>query len=238
MANAAAGAGRITLFLGIAAVVGVLGGPLLARLGVVAPLAGFGIFALGGLLGLLTLIAALIAVVRRGFVSAGPALVLGLVVTGIFMVIALPGRGFPRINDITTDVNNPPQFVIASSLPGNEGRDMRYPGTDFATQQIAGYPDLAALKMTAPPDQVFQRVVATARQMPGWEITRNDTAARTVEGVATSGWFRFKDDFVIEVRPDNGASVVQMRSKSRDGRGDIGANAARIKTFFASLTRG
>jgi uncharacterized protein DUF1499 len=28
---------------------------------------------------------------------------------------------------------------------------------------------------------------------------------------------------------------VQMRSKSRDGKGDVGANAARIRAFFNRL---
>jgi uncharacterized protein (DUF1499 family) len=55
------------------------------------------------------------------------------------------------------------------------------------------------------------------------------------EGFSTSRLFRFKDDFVIEVRPYETGSIVQMRSKSRVGRGDVGANAARIETFFAKL---
>jgi uncharacterized protein (DUF1499 family) len=235
MADTQPRAGRVTLFLGIAAAVGILGGPLLARFEVLSPIAGFAAFALGGLLGLVTFVAALVAIVRRGFVSAGPALVLGLLVSGVFMAIALPGRGVPRINDITTDTVNPPQFVIAGSLSGNEGRDMRYPGAEFAAQQKDGYPTLAPLKIDAPPDDVFQRVITAARDMPAWEITRNDAATRTLEGVSTSKWFRFKDDFVIEVRPSNGGSIVEMRSKSRTGRGDIGANAARIQAFFSRL---
>jgi uncharacterized protein (DUF1499 family) len=235
MADAPSGTGRFTMFLGIAATAGLVGAPLLTRYNVIPPLAGFGAFALGGLLGLLTLVLGLIAAVRRGVVSAGPVLVGGLLLTGVFMAVALPARSYPRINDITTDIANPPQFVIAGSLPGNQGRDMRYPGAEFAEQQRAGYPTLAALKVNAPPDQVFQRVVTVAREMPTWEITRNDAATRALEGVATSKWFRFKDDFVIEVRPDNGGSIVQMRSKSRIGKGDVGANAARIAAFFAKL---
>ena len=41
--------------------------------------------------------------------------------------------------------------------------------------------------------------------------------------------------FVIEVRPGDHGSVVAMRSKSRDGKGDIGANAKRIEALFAQL---
>jgi uncharacterized protein (DUF1499 family) len=50
--------------------------------------------------------------------------------------------------------------------------------------------------------------------------------------------FHFKDDFVIEVRPsDGGGSRIEMRSKSRDGISDFGANARRIRAFFAMLAR-
>jgi len=146
------------------------------------------------------------------------------------------GMGGPRINDITTDTANPPQFVNAGSLPENAGRDMAYPGESFAQQQRDGYADLAPVQLATPPDEAFKQVAAAARSMEGWSITREDAAAHTLEGYETTKLFRFKDDFVIQVRPgENGTSVVQMRSKSRDGKSDMGANAARIQAFFSRL---
>lgn len=112
---------------------------------------------------------------------------------------------------------------------------MNYPGASFAEQQRAGYSDLAPLRLGISPDEAFKRVEAAAREIPTWEITRSDPAAHAIEGVDTTRLFRFKDDFVIEVRAQDGGSLVQMRSKSRDGKGDIGANAARIAAFFAKL---
>ena len=47
--------------------------------------------------------------------------------------------------------------------------------------------------------------------------------------------FRFRDDFVVRVRPDGEATRVDMRSKSRVGKGDLGANAKRIEQFFQGL---
>jgi uncharacterized protein (DUF1499 family) len=73
--------------------------------------------------------------------------------------------------------------------------------------------------------------------MEGWTITAERSADRALEGFATSKVFRFKDDFVVEVREANGGSVVHMRSKSRDGKGDIGANAARVQAFFFKLAQ-
>ena len=222
--------------LGAGALVAFILGPLVAHLGIVSAMVGFIVFDLGGLFGLLALVFGIVGTLRGG--GAGAGLALGLLVTLAFLVIAVPSGKVPPINDITTDTTNPPQFVTAPSLPGNQGRDMRYPGESFAKQQTAGYPDLAALHLDVSPDQAFQRVTAAAQQMPDWEVTRTNAATHALEGVATTHLFRFKDDFVIEVRPQASGSVVQMRSKSRDGKGDVGANAARIKAFYAKVKSG
>jgi uncharacterized protein (DUF1499 family) len=219
--------------LAMGALVAFVAGPVLAHFQVLPALAGFGLFVLGGLLGIIAAVLGIVRMARGGGTGAG--LAVGIVLTITFLIVAAGGRNVPRINDITTDTANPPQFVAARSTAANQGRDMAYPGPSFAEQQRAGYPDLAPLKVAGSPDEVYKRVEATAKQMPTWQITRNDAAAHTLEGVDTTRLFRFQDDFVIEVRPQDGGSVVQMRSKSRDGKGDIGANAARIKAFFAKL---
>ncbi len=213
-------------------------GPLLAHFAVVASITGFGLFALGGLLGIVGTILGLFAVLRgtgaarsralRGFVPS-------LVVLIAFIALAARGGGHPRINDITTDLSNPPKFVRAPTLPGNNGRDMSYPGVEFARQQQDGYPDLRSVRLPVPADQGFVLVQTTARAMPGWVLTREDTTARVIEGVDTSWLFRFQDDFVIEVRDENGHTVVHMRSKSRDGQGDLGVNAKRIQGFLGRV---
>ena len=59
-----------------------------------------------------------------------------------------------------------------------------------------------------------------------------------VEARSTSKIFRFVDDIVVRVvpAPDNPEhSIVDIRSRSRDGRGDLGANAARIRAFTQQL---
>jgi uncharacterized protein (DUF1499 family) len=157
-----------------------------------------------------------------------------LVVLAVF-VASGARNGVPRINDITTDTVNPPVFVHAQTLPENAGRDLTYPGESFAKQQQDGYGAIEPLTLALPPDETFKRVAAAARSIDGWVITREDPAARVVEGYDTSKLFRFKDDFVIEVRDSNGQSVVHMRSKSRNGQGDVGANAKRIRMFLARL---
>jgi uncharacterized protein (DUF1499 family) len=53
--------------------------------------------------------------------------------------------------------------------------------------------------------------------------------------VATTFWFGFQDDIVIRVETTSAGSVVDLRSASRVGRGDLGANAARIGSFIAAF---
>jgi uncharacterized protein (DUF1499 family) len=231
--------GRVSTWLGRLCLVTVLLGPALAHFFIAAPIAGFGIFLLGVLFGVLAVIVGLLALIvgpagSRGATLAG--IVVALLVVVVVLIMSGARSDIPRINDITTDTENPPQFVHAGTLPENAGRDMAYPGPSFAEQQKAGYADLGPVTLAMPPDEAFKRVAAAARSMPTWVITREDASAHALEGYDTTWLFHFRDDFVIEVRPTpNGQSLVQMRSKSRDGKGDIGANAARIKAFFQRL---
>ena len=229
---------RATLWLGGLAVLVFAAGPFAAYANIVRPIVGFALFALGILLGLAGTVVGLIALATAPAEMRGPVLrglAPALFVVAIALIAALPGRKYPRINDITTDTANPPKFVNAPMLPGNSGRDMSYPGESFARQQQAGYPNLGPARLDAPPDQAFARVRDAAHRMKGWQITREDATAHALEGIDTTSLFHFKDDFVIEVRPQDGGSAVQMRSKSRDGKGDIGANAKRIRAFFSRL---
>jgi uncharacterized protein (DUF1499 family) len=155
----------------------------------------------------------------------------------IFQIIRTTSQ-YPPINDITSDPKNPPQFVHAESLPANRARDLAYkPETASAQQSAPVYQNLAPLQLPGRPDDVYKHVEIIAGEFPGWQITYRDPASRSVEGVATSTLFQFKDDFVIQVRPtaSGDASVVEMRSKSRDGKGDLGVNYNRIESFYKAL---
>ena len=75
-------------------------------------------------------------------------------------------------------------------------------------------------------------------QALGWEVVSADAAAGTLLARQTTKVFRFVDDVVVRVRPaDGGGALVDVRSKSRDGRGDMGVNAARIRAFAEKLPR-
>jgi len=219
--------------LGLLAASAFVLGPILAWLRVVPGLVGFVMFALGGLVALLVGIASLVGAARgRGLTSGGAAaLVCGLV----FVVIASRGRGAPRINDFTTDLADPPAFRNAATLPANAGRDMSY-SPAFAVVQQACCADLHSARLAVPPADAFARARALAERMPTWTVTQADPGAGAIEAIATTRLFGFHDDIAIRVRGDGAqGSRVDIRSKSRDGKGDLGTNAARIRTFVGEL---
>lgn len=67
-----------------------------------------------------------------------------------------------------------------------------------------------------------------------WTITFAEDGI--IEGVAITKIMRFRDDFVFRFKeqPD-GSIIVDGRSKSRLGKGDFGANANRIRDYFAAI---
>lgn len=212
-------------------------GPLLAYFEVLEPIQGFGLFALGNLLGLLVGVCGVGAVLRRGLRRHLVMPLLGAL-PGAFLVYSIvTGLDHPPINDISTELNYPPTFENAGRLPENAGRDMSFP-KEFREAIRTHYPTVNTLAMTQDMDTVFERAMAKARDSEGWEITSVVISPNqsSFEGIVESKLFRFRDDIVVRVTSvGGGGCVVDMRSKSRAGKGDLGANAQRIKDFFTTL---
>lgn len=136
--------------------------------------------------------------------------------------------GSPRIHDITTDPADPPRFVELVARPYPHG------GRRVPELQRAAYPQVAPLAVAAAPERTFAAAVATAHHL-GWRVVREDAAAGELEAVATTRLLRFKDDVAVRVRPSDTGAVVDLRSVSRVGQSDFGANAKRILAFAEAL---
>src|SRR5262252_3392942 len=142
----------------------------------------------------------------------------------------------PPINDITTDIGDPPAFIaVVAARTAEEGANpVAYPGAKFAEQQKQAYPDIAPLVLALPPDRAFSRALDVAQSM-GWKIVTADPIAGRIEASDRSRWMGFVDDIVIRITPSGSGSRIDMRSSSRLGRGDFGVNAARIRGYLAAL---
>jgi uncharacterized protein (DUF1499 family) len=125
-------------------------------------------------------------------------------------------------------------FVAVRALRVGAANPIEYGGAEIAAEQHRGYPDIAPVLLTVPPDQAFDRALRSARSM-GWDVVASDPAAGRIEATDTTFWFGFTDDIAIRVTPAPGGSRVDLRSVSRVGLSDVGTNAARIRKFTASL---
>ncbi len=230
----------LAFFDAILAIAMIAAGMVGAHFYLLAPFMGFQLFALGFLLSILGFFVGLLAIFLTRTAQARAGRNRAVLATVVCAVIALPliftvlrGSKYPPINDITTDFDNPPEFVNAQKLQHEPNRDMKYDKAKYAARQQAGYGPINAITERLSPADAFARVTEVAKAIPTLTITYSDQATETIEAVSTSRLFHFNDDNVIQIRPTpHGASLIEMRSKSRDGIGDFGVNAKRIKHFF------
>jgi uncharacterized protein (DUF1499 family) len=213
-----------------------------ANTGLVAPLTGFQVCIGGALLGgLVGVVLSLIAIVTTrggrdpvGRQKAWVGLAIGLGLLLAVLAGASTGGDAPPINDITTDLANPPAFASAEVVADYAGRDMSYPA-EFVEIVRASYPDLAPLSTDTPPAETYALALAAAESL-GWEISAKSDAENRFDAKDTTALFRFVDDVTVRVTADGTGSRVDVRSKSRDGRGDLGANAKRIRALFDAIS--
>jgi hypothetical protein len=167
----------------------------------------------GGAAAVLALLFLVIPRTRRGKVAPlALALIVGLVCLALPLQFRARASTVPPINDISTDLSS----------------------AKFPDEQKKGYPDLRALDMSVPPAAAYPRALAAARAM-GWEIVRDDAKAGVIEAVDTTFWFGFKDDITVRVAAAGAGSRVDVRSRSRVGRSDLGTNARRIRMYLQRL---
>ncbi len=152
--------------------------------------------------------------------------------TGFFF-FWLGHRKYPVMNDITTDPDDPPEYVAAGGLRPNRSRDLAY-RTRNAAMQREHYPEVKPLRTRALPSVVFG-VAKQAGADFGWHLHQVDDGARHFEAVSLTGQFRFRDDVCVRVRVVDDVTVVDVRAKARDGRADFGAGARRIADLLAAV---
>ena len=233
--------GTVALLAGLAAPAAAIGGAYLANTGRLLPYEGFRLFFLAGPLALLATIASIVALIRArgGRNRAAGAMgrvgmMFGVLTVAAVIGLVLPSADAPLINDITTDLEDPPAFVAANELPANVGRDMSYPA-GFADQQRASYGHLGGKTVSQPPDVVFRQITEMLDRMDNVRIVDASPEDGRVEAEFVSTVFRFVDDVVIRVRAAERGSLVDVRSKSRDGKGDMGINASRIESLLTVI---
>ena len=192
-------------------------------------LAGWGAWTAGA--GVVVALAGLAAWFRRrkgGASAVLMGLILSLPVAGLGAGFEIAARTPPPINDISTDTKDPPVFWFTAT-PSD------YPAQNAGPQRAA-YPDVRPLDLPLPGDEAFAAAIALVEER-GWEVLSADPAESQIEAIATSRLFGFEDEVAIRVTETDTGARIDMRSRSRLGQIDRGANARRIEAFLADLQK-
>jgi hypothetical protein len=160
---------------------------------------------------------------------------LALLIVVPLLATVLTGIGKPMIHDISTDLQNPPEFFAVPALRTTRDNSLdRSDPENLVNLQREHYPDLNTLFIDRPFEQVFDQAVALVKKR-GWEIALVSPANGRIEATDTTLVMGFKDDVAIRIQIEGNQTRVDMRSVSRVGKGDLGVNAERIRSFLAAL---
>ena len=211
------------------------------RLGLWHYRTGLGILGAAGMSGAVAAIVSLIGGILSGhnrvaYRMAATGIIIGLTVTGIPWSWSRTGQQMPKIHDISTDTETPPQFVAILPMRAHAENPANYGGPEVAAQQRTAFPDIQPLVLPVKPEAAFDLALKAAKDM-GWDVVSSSMREGRIEAIATTFWFGFKDDIVVRVSSVKEGSRIDVRSVSRVGKGDVGTNAKRIRTFVQKLEK-
>lgn len=153
---------------------------------------------------------------------------------GVFKVLTLPG-----LNDISTDLVDPPTFFHARKLREPTMNALGPYPRDRATAQVAYYPEITGRRYPLGMDTTLD-ILETVMDRSGWSPLGPARIGGfgdilTFEAAAPSPWIRFVSDAAIRLTDEGETVYVDIRSASRYGLHDLGGNAASINRFFAAV---
>jgi hypothetical protein len=216
----------------------------------------FGIFPYGLYLALAALVAGLIWAVAAFASGSGAGTTYGASsIVAALVLFWIPVRDFwmaeiahdiPPVNDISTDAEHAPEFVVLDGIAQHEDqarydglRRMNFEGRTYAEEALQRlyYGDIKpSWQLGTTANKLYERALSAARDM-GWKIVAAapDGRGGLVQACDTTILFGLKDDIVIRVKPAGIGARLDIRSRSRESVPDLGRNAARIRAYLKHL---
>ncbi|MGB1305097.1 DUF1499 domain-containing protein [Pseudoalteromonas marina] len=168
------------------------------------------------------------------FGSAIVAVVFSVVAIAMPLNMMNKAKNVPPIHDISTDLVNPPKFVAIAPLRADAPNPVEYAGEKTAVQQRKAYPELTTLNFAQSQSDLIAATEQAIKNL-GWELVSANKSLGLIEATDTTTWFGFKDDVVVRIVDEGTERFVDIRSKSRVGRSDLGKNAERINTLIDEI---
>ncbi|MFD1300553.1 DUF1499 domain-containing protein [Methylobacterium marchantiae] len=173
----------------------------------------------------------------RGLRGALAGLFLALVVLGYPAYVGIRSLRLPAIADVTTDIDNPPAFSRSrAAFAAREGRYPPDPGPEARAAQRATYVQIAPLTLDLDANAAFElaRKAAVNRK---WQIVEairpgGRVGNGRIEAVTRGLILNLANDVTVRVRPRADGARIDVRSASRIGDRDFGANADSIRSYL------
>jgi hypothetical protein len=172
----------------------------------------------------------------RVFCGAVVALALLAVPAGIWVL----SLSWPQINDVSTDLAEPPDFTEAKEERTSAANSVDYPGERFAELQRANYPDLKSLVLPRSADDAYELVLQALAKLK-YKTTlelppeSEENSPGFIELSDHSLILGLVDDVVIRVLGEDQSARIDVRSASRYGQNDFGRNAERVRAILKEV---
>ncbi len=175
-----------------------------------------------------------------GLRQAVTALVIGFALIAYPLYLGIMAYRLPAIYDITTDPIDPPRFEAIARLRPRDANSVAYAGLYTAEQQHAAYSDIEPYLTDASPQEAYAAALKVIAKRK-WHIVDarppQAVAPRDgrIEAIARTMILGFREDVVVRVRATPDGARIDVRSASRYGRHDLGANAARVRALIDDI---
>ena len=218
-------------------------GPLGAKFGLFGYQFGLLMLAFAFVLSTVMLVVEFVILLRNFFSTAStrlgfdlPPIFLSLFVFLALFIQLVPAAGAPAIHNISTNTKPAPSFDKIVSIRQTLGSNLlEYRSNPMnARLQKQAYPWLLPHVSSLKAEGLIRKVEQVLSEM-GIEVINVDLDNLRIEAVATSFWFGFEDDVLIQVRDYESTSLAEIRSVSRVGLSDLGKNASRIRKILDKL---
>jgi uncharacterized protein (DUF1499 family) len=199
---------------------------------------GFLVLAASILLALITIVIAAIYILKEAYSADKSTMrnsaLLAFVPMAIIATVVAGAGDVPPIHNITTNLANPPIYEAVLPLRAEDSNPLEITPA-VAALHSAGYPNLKPMISDLSTKQAIAKAEQVAQNL-GWTVVTGQRP-NYVEATVSSFWFGFTDDIVIRVTPAQNGSIVDLRSVSRVGKSDLGANANRINQFISAFNQ-
>jgi len=148
----------------------------------------------------------------------------------------MTARSVPPIHNISTDTVDPPKFAKIAELRTALDNPLYYDAAKLASVQQQAYPKVKTILTSMNVTNAHAKALVVAEAL-GWVVVGESVTGGIIEATETSALWGFKDDIVIRVRDVEGQAIVDLRSVSRVGQSDLGANAKRINKFIDAFNQ-